>query len=119
MTKDRLITVRDNVSREEAMRLLHQYRIEKLLVVDGDYRCIGLITVKDIEKAQNFPDAAKDEQGRLFHGGVWRDAPDAAERTGARTKSKSSGAVVGTETLEQAEAMYRNAEAGSIRRCAM
>ena len=65
MTKDRLITVRDTVSREEAMRILHQYRIEKLLVVDGDYRCIGLITVKDIEKAQNFPNASKDDQGRL------------------------------------------------------
>jgi IMP dehydrogenase len=65
MTKDRLITVRDTVSRDEAMRLLHQYRIEKLLVVDGDYRCVGLITVKDIEKAQNFPNASKDDQGRL------------------------------------------------------
>jgi IMP dehydrogenase len=65
MTKERLITVRDTVSRDEAMRLLHQYRIEKLLVVDGDYRCVGLITVKDIEKAQNFPNASKDDQGRL------------------------------------------------------
>jgi IMP dehydrogenase len=65
MTKDRLVTVRDTVSSEEARRLLHQYRIEKLLVVDGDYRCIGLVTVKDIEKAQNYPNAAKDEQGRL------------------------------------------------------
>jgi IMP dehydrogenase len=65
MTKERLITVRDTVSRDEAMRLLHQYRIEKLLVVDGDYRCVGLIPVKDIEKAQNFPNASKDDQGRL------------------------------------------------------
>jgi IMP dehydrogenase len=65
MTKDRLITVRDTVSREEAMRLLHQYRIERLLVVDAEYRCIGLITVKDIEKAQNYPNASKDDQGRL------------------------------------------------------
>ena len=51
MTKDRLITVREGVSQDEARRLLHQYRIEKLLVVDDHYRCIGLITVKDIEKA--------------------------------------------------------------------
>jgi IMP dehydrogenase len=50
---------------EEAKRLLHHYRIEKLLVVDDDYRCIGLITVKDIEKARAHPDACKDEQGRL------------------------------------------------------
>ncbi len=65
MTKDHLVTVREGVSREDAKRLLHQHRIEKLLVVDGAYRCTGLITVKDIEKAQNFPNASKDEQGRL------------------------------------------------------
>ncbi len=65
MTSDRLVTVREGVSRGEAMRLLHRHRIEKLLVVDGDYRLVGLITVKDIEKAQRFPDAVKDEQGRL------------------------------------------------------
>ena len=50
---------------DEAKKLLHQYRIEKLLVVDGAFRCIGLITVKDIEKEQRFPDACKDEKGRL------------------------------------------------------
>jgi IMP dehydrogenase len=65
MTKDRLITVREGVGQEEAKRLLHQYRIEKLLVVDENYRCVGLITVKDIEKAVANPNACKDEQGRL------------------------------------------------------
>jgi IMP dehydrogenase len=65
MTKDRLITVREGVSQDEAKRLLHQFRIEKLLVVDDHYRCIGLITVKDIEKQVAYPSAAKDEQGRL------------------------------------------------------
>jgi IMP dehydrogenase len=65
MTKDRLVTVRENVDQDEAKKLLHQYRIEKLLVVDGDYRCVGLITVKDIEKAVANPNACKDEQGRL------------------------------------------------------
>jgi len=69
MTRDtserRLVTVREGVDRDEAKRLLHQHRIEKLLVVDDDYRCIGLITVKDIEKAERFPNACKDEQGRL------------------------------------------------------
>ena len=64
MTK-KLVTVKEGVSREDAQRLLHQHRIEKLLVVDDDYRCIGLITVKDIEKAQKYPNACKDEQGRL------------------------------------------------------
>jgi IMP dehydrogenase len=65
MTKDSLITVRENVGQEEAKRLLHQHRIEKLLVVDADYRCVGLITMKDIEKAVANPFACKDEQGRL------------------------------------------------------
>jgi len=65
MTKDKLITVREGVSQDEAKRLLHQHRIEKLLVVDDQYRCVGLITVKDMEKAVANPYACKDEQGRL------------------------------------------------------
>ncbi|HVG51639.1 MAG TPA: IMP dehydrogenase, partial [Xanthobacteraceae bacterium] len=65
MTKENLVTVREGVGQEEAKRLLHQHRIEKLLVVDDKYRCVGLITVKDIEKAVTNPNACKDEQGRL------------------------------------------------------
>jgi IMP dehydrogenase len=65
MTKDKLVTVREGVSQDEAKRLLHQHRIEKLLVVDSQYRCVGLITVKDMEKAVTNPNACKDEQGRL------------------------------------------------------
>ncbi len=65
MTKENLVTVREGVGQEEAKRLLHQHRIEKLLVVDAQYRCVGLITVKDIEKAVANPNACKDEQGRL------------------------------------------------------
>ena len=65
MTKDRLITVREGVGQDEAKRLLHQFRIEKLLVVDDHFRCIGLVTVKDIEKQVAYPNAAKDAQGRL------------------------------------------------------
>jgi IMP dehydrogenase len=65
MTRDNLITVHEEVEREEAKRLLHQHRIEKLLVVDEEFRCIGLITVKDIEKAAAHPTACKDESGRL------------------------------------------------------
>jgi IMP dehydrogenase len=65
MTKDKLVTVREGVSQDEAKKLLHQHRIEKLLVVDSQYRCVGLITVKDIEKAVANPNACKDEQGRL------------------------------------------------------
>src|SRR5882672_1570069 len=65
MTKERLVTVGEGVGEAEAKRLLHQHRIEKLLVVDEQYRCVGLITVKDIEKAVANPNACKDEQGRL------------------------------------------------------
>jgi IMP dehydrogenase len=65
MTKDKLITVTRSVTQDEAKRLLHQHRIEKLLVVDDAYHCIGLITVKDIEKAQKHPNASKDSDGRL------------------------------------------------------
>jgi IMP dehydrogenase len=65
MTKDNLITVREGVDAVEAKRLLHKYRIEKLIVVDEDYKCVGLITVTDMEKAAHHPHAAKDERGRL------------------------------------------------------
>ena len=64
MTRD-VITVPANVEMSEAKRLLHQHRIEKLVVVDDEYRCTGLITVTDIEKSANHPNACKDEQGRL------------------------------------------------------
>jgi len=64
MTK-KLITVREGVQKDDARRLLHQHRIEKLLVVDEDHRCVGLITVKDIEKATLHPHACKDAEGRL------------------------------------------------------
>ena len=65
MTHKNLVTVREGVGQEEAKKLLHQHRIEKLLVVDAAYRCIGLITVKDIEKSTAFPNACKDDKGRL------------------------------------------------------
>ncbi|RFB80604.1 IMP dehydrogenase [Methylovirgula sp. 4M-Z18] len=64
MTK-KLVTVREGVGQDEAKRLLHTHRIEKLLVVDDDGRCVGLMTVKDIEKATLYPNACKDEAGRL------------------------------------------------------
>jgi len=65
MTRENLVTVRDGADTDEAKRLLHRHRIEKLLVVDDAFRCTGLITVKDIEKARQYPDACKDEHGRL------------------------------------------------------
>ena len=60
-----LVTVNEGVALEEAKRLLHKYRIEKLVVVDEKFACVGLITVKDMEKAQAYPNACKDDKGRL------------------------------------------------------
>jgi IMP dehydrogenase len=65
MTKTNLVTVREGVSEDEAKRLLQKHRIERLIVVDDTYRCVGLVTVKDFEKAQAFPNAAKDAKHRL------------------------------------------------------
>lgn len=81
MTKGKLVTVKRSVSQAEAKKLLHQNRIEKLIVVDDDYRCIGLITVKDIEKAAKHPNACKDEQGRLRVAAATTVGEDGFERT--------------------------------------
>ncbi|HQL90378.1 MAG TPA: IMP dehydrogenase [Syntrophales bacterium] len=70
MTKDRLVTVSQNISLEESKKLLHKHRIEKLLVVDDDFSLKGLITIKDIEKIQKYPNACKDQLGRLRVGGA-------------------------------------------------
>ncbi|KHJ55800.1 inosine-5-monophosphate dehydrogenase [Aureimonas altamirensis] len=80
MTKDNLVTVRDTVDQQEAKRLLHAHRIEKLLVVDGEGHCVGLITVKDIEKSQLNPNAAKDGQGRLLAAAATSVGEDGFER---------------------------------------
>jgi IMP dehydrogenase len=80
MTKDGLVTVRETVKREDAKRLLHQHRIEKLIVVDAAYRCVGLVTVKDIEKSQRFPNACKDEHGRLRAAAATGTGEDGVER---------------------------------------
>ena len=73
--------MREGVGQDEAKRLLHQHRIEKLLVVDDDYRCVGLITVKDIEKAVANPNACKDEQGRLRVAAATTVGDEGFERT--------------------------------------
>jgi len=80
MTHENLITVREGVDQTEAKRLLHQHRIEKLLVVDNDHQCVGLITVKDIEKSKLNPHAAKDEQGRLRAAAATTVGNDGVER---------------------------------------
>jgi IMP dehydrogenase len=96
MTKDRLVTVREGVSKDEAKRLLHQHRIEKLLVVDSEYRCIGLVTVKDIEKAQAHPSAAKDEKGRLRVAAATGVGPDGFARAMALIEAEVDAIVVDT-----------------------
>ena len=70
MTKDKLVTVSQNISLEDSKKLLHKHRIEKLLVVDEDFNLKGLITIKDIEKIQKYPNACKDQLGRLRVGGA-------------------------------------------------
>jgi IMP dehydrogenase len=83
MTSKNLITVNDAVNTTEAKNLLHKHRIEKLIVVDNEYRCTGLITVKDIEKSQLYPNATKDSKGSLRVGaaiGVGDEAIKRAEQ---------------------------------------
>ncbi|MFP1631864.1 IMP dehydrogenase [Zhengella sp. ZM62] len=80
MTRENLVTVKENVEQEEAKRLLHQHRIEKLLVVDGEGHCVGLVTVKDIEKSQLNPNATKDAQGRLRAAAATTVGDDGYER---------------------------------------
>ena len=80
MTHENLITVTESVDQTEAKRLLHSHRIEKLVVTDGEGRCVGLITVKDIEKTQLNPHASKDEQGRLRAAAATSVGDDGFER---------------------------------------
>ena len=95
MTRD-VVTVHDGVQMDEAKRLLHQHRIEKLLVVDDDHRCIGLITVKDIEKAQLHPDASKDASGRLRVGAAVSVGNEAQDRAAALVDAEVDVLVVDT-----------------------
>lgn len=83
--KDHLVTVQEGAERNEVQQLLHQYRIEKLLVVNENFQLRGMITVKDIQKAQDYPNACKDEHGRLRVG--------AAVGTGQGTQERVSALV--------------------------
>jgi len=83
MTSENLVTVKPGVGMEEAKMMLHQHRIEKVLVVDDEYRCIGLITVKDIEKARRYPHACKDDSGRLRVGAATSVGEDGFDRAEA------------------------------------
>ncbi len=96
MTRDNLATVRIGVGQEEARRLLHQRRIEKLIVVDDEYRCVGLITVKDIEKAVTYPDATKDAAGRLRVAAATTVGDKGFERTEALVDAECDIVVIDT-----------------------
>jgi IMP dehydrogenase len=88
MTKENLITVPVGTTLEEAELILHQHRVEKLLVVNGDYELKGLITVKDIQKKLKYPNASKDEQGRLRVGGAIGATGDFLERAAELVKNR-------------------------------
>ncbi len=96
MTKDNLITVAVGTTLEEAERMLHKHRVEKLLVVDDNYTLKGLITVKDIQKKLKYPNAAKDSQGRLRVGAAIGAGKDYLERAQELVRRKAD--VLGIDT---------------------
>jgi IMP dehydrogenase len=96
MTKSNLVTVREGVGEDEAKRLLHKHRIERVIVVDDADRVAGLITVKDFEKAQAFPNRAKDEQGRLRVGAASTIGDDGYNRSLALIEAGADVVVIDT-----------------------
>ena len=96
MTSEGLVTAKSNVTTEEAKQLLHHNRIEKIIIVDKDYKCIGLVTVKDIEKATLNPNACKDNDGRLRAGAATSVGADGYERAEALISAGVDFLVVDT-----------------------
>jgi len=96
MTKDNLVTVSEGISLEEAKKMLHKHRIEKLLVVDEDFKLKGLITIKDIEKIKKYPNACKDELGRLRCAAAGGEDPETMERVAALVEAGVDAIVVDT-----------------------
>jgi IMP dehydrogenase len=94
--KDRLVTVKEGTTREEAMALLHKYRLERVLVVNTDFELRGLITVKDITKTSEHPDACKDNQGRLRVGAAIGVGEGSNERAEALAEAGVDVIVVDT-----------------------
>jgi len=94
--KERLVTVREGAGREEVIGLLHEHRIEKVLVVDDDFRLAGLITVKDIQKATEYPNACKDDQQRLRVGAAVGTGLGTEERVAALVEAGADVIVVDT-----------------------
>ena len=94
--KKRLITVREGASRDEVIAKLHEYRIEKVLVVDGKFKLRGMITVKDIQKSSDYPLACKDERGRLRVGAAVGTGPETEERVAGLVNAGVDVVVVDT-----------------------
>ncbi|MDR9405889.1 MAG: IMP dehydrogenase [Spiribacter sp.] len=94
--EDRLVTVKEGAERDEVLTLLHRHRIEKLLVVNGDFKLRGMITVKDIQKAEDFPNACKDEHGQLRVGAAVSTGEGTEERVSALAEAGVDLLVVDT-----------------------
>ncbi len=120
MTRENLVTVRNGVHPDEARRLLHKHRIEKLLVVDDAYRCVGLITVKDMDKAESHPLANKDELGRLRVAAATGVGPDGQDRARLLVAAEVDVIVVDTAhghsrgVLESVEAIKKASNAVQV-----
>ena len=125
MTKENLITVDEGISLEESKKVLHQHKIEKLLVVDGEYNLKGLITIKDIEKVIKYPSACKDSLGRLRVGAAVGVGPEREARVDALLKAGCDVIVVDTahghsknvmETVSDIKRTFKDAQviAGNI-----
>ena len=94
--KERLVTVREDAPKDQVLALLHKHRIEKLLVVNGEHELVGMITVKDFQKANEFPRACKDDGGRLRVGAAVGTTPDTLDRVAALTEAGVDVVVVDT-----------------------
>jgi IMP dehydrogenase len=96
MTKENLITVSEGITLEDSKKLLHEHRIEKLLVVDSEGMLIGMITIKDIEKIKKYPNACKDYMGRLRVGAAIGVGSDMEERADALLKAGADIILIDT-----------------------
>ncbi len=119
MTKENLVTVKGSISLQDAKKLLHKYKIEKLPVVDEGYNLKGLITIKDIEKAQKYPHSAKDSRGRLLVGAAVGIMPNDEHRVHTLMKAGVDVLVVDTahghskgvmESVKAIKDLYPNAQ---------
>src|SRR5690606_584349 len=96
MTKENLVTAKKDITMDEALEIMKKHKIEKLPLVDDDFKLVGLITIKDIEKLIEYPNSARDESGRLLVGAAIGVAEDVLERVDALIKAKVDVIAVDT-----------------------